>query len=58
MPQAKERTSLSFVRHLLCPSCLNPMRIRTAEIAPDGREEIQFICNSCESRTVSKTRGD
>jgi hypothetical protein len=50
MPQPHKREALTVTCHLLCPNCLNPMRIRTAQVAADGREKIQFACGSCEAK--------
>jgi predicted RNA-binding Zn-ribbon protein involved in translation (DUF1610 family) len=53
MPQPHEREALTVTRHLLCPNCLNPMRIRTAQVTADGREKIQFVCGSCKAEAAS-----
>lgn len=46
MPEPDPAEPLKFVRHLICPKCLNPMRIRTAAAA-DGRETVRFRCEKC-----------
>ena len=51
MPQLQGIGRASFVRHLLCPGCLTPMRIRLAEVA-DGQEIIQFACDRCDAQSV------
>jgi transposase-like protein len=36
---------------LICPTCRNPMRIRTIEIVELG-EQVRFACDSCHSEAV------
>jgi hypothetical protein len=40
------------VSHLLCSNCLRPMRINIAEVADDGGEKIQFLCEACGAQTI------
>jgi hypothetical protein len=40
------------VTHLLCTNCLRPMRINIAEIADDGGEKVQFVCDGCGAATI------
>jgi hypothetical protein len=58
MPQPHKREALTVTCHLLCPNCLNPMRIRTAQVAADGREKIQFACGSCEAEAMRDETAD
>jgi len=51
MPQLQEKNVLFVMRHLLCPTCLKPMHIGTAEVTADGRAKIQFVCDSCGAQT-------
>jgi predicted RNA-binding Zn-ribbon protein involved in translation (DUF1610 family) len=51
MPQPGRAEPVKFVRHLPCPKCLNPMRIRTAATA-DGRETIRFGCENCGTEAI------
>jgi len=57
MPQPHKRGALSVVCHLLCPSCLKPTHIRIAEVAEDGGQKIQFVCDSCGVETVRQYAG-
>ena len=51
MPQPDRAEPVKFVRHLICPKCLNPMRIRTAATADEG-ETIRFSCENCGTEAV------
>jgi hypothetical protein len=41
----------SWAVHPICPSCLMPMHIRTAEVQ-DGHETIRFLCDHCGAEQV------
>jgi hypothetical protein len=56
MPQPQERNSSPIMLHLICPTCLAPMRIRFAEVDRDGKEKIQFTCDNCGTETVRESR--
>ena len=51
MPEPGKSEMPKLPMHLTCPSCLTPMRIRTAEAA-DGRDRIQFVCANCGTEAV------
>jgi transposase-like protein len=36
---------------LTCPTCRNPMRVRTIEVV-DAFERVRFSCDSCRAETV------
>jgi hypothetical protein len=57
MPQPQKYQALSVVYHPLCPNCLNPMHIRTAQVAAGGRAKIDLICGTCETEVVKETHG-
>ena len=55
MPQPRKPEAPTFVRHLICPKCLMPMRIRTVE-ATAGHDKIQFTCEHCGSESMQDNR--
>jgi hypothetical protein len=58
MPQLHECNVLSASYHLLCPNCLNPMHIRTAQVSTDGRESVRFVCGSCQTAVEREYAAD